>query len=510
MTLPGPDEWPTREPLPDESADLLRERATATPEATALVDADEGTTWTYEAFDRLVDDLAGGLSAHLKMDGRRIGLLLPTGPSFATAYFALVRSNGIAVPLNRRESADTVAKQSERADLVAVLCAEETESMARAVAPPDATVLTVDEPVTGDVAEIEPTTDDGLVRTADGETERLILFTSGTTGEPKGVRLTRGNLVASAVGSADRLGVERNDRWLVCLPMYHMGGLAPLVRSTLYGTTTVIQQSFEASETAQTLDEASITGVSLVPTMLTRLLDDGWRPPETLRFVLLGGAPARPDLIERCEEAGVPVFPTYGTTETASQITTATPAEAFARPETVGRPIEGTDVTVRDGGTSCAPGDVGELVVSGPTVTPGYLDERQTAEAFEDDGFHTGDLGYRDGDGRYFVVGRVDDQIVTGGENVQPAVVKQALEDLQTVAEAAVVGLPDGEWGQRVAAAVVPATETTPQDVIDAVSDSLADFAVPKTVALLEELPKTQSGTVDRERVREQIRAADS
>jgi O-succinylbenzoic acid--CoA ligase len=510
VSLPDPDEWPVREPLPGESADLLRERASATPQATALVDTDGGASWTYAEFDRRVGEFAGGLSSRLDVEGERVGLLLPTGTAFATVYFALARRNGVAVPLNVRESADVLAKQAERANVEAVLCTRDTESMAREVAPADGTVLSVDDPAADDVARIQPTDHTVSARTADGDTDRLVLFTSGTTGEPKGVRLTRGNLVASAVGSAHRLGVSVGDRWLVCLPMYHMGGLAPLVRSTLYGTTTVLQRSFGTSDTARVLAEESITGVSLVPTMLTRLLDDGWQPPASLRFVLLGGAPARPELIERCEAAGVPVYPTYGTTETTSQITTATPGEAFASPETVGRPLDGTTVGVLEDGNPCDPGDVGEIVVSGPTVTPGYLDERQTAGAFDDDGFHTGDLGYYDSEGRFFVVGRVDDQIVTGGENVQPAVVQRALEELASVSAAAVVGLPDEEWGQRVAAAVVPAIETTPGRVIDAVADDLAAFAVPKTVALVEELPRTQSGTVDRERVRERLRAADS
>lgn len=509
MTLPAPDEWPVGEPFPNHAADLLHERAAATPARTALIDAGTGTDWSYAGLDQRVGEFAGGLSAYLDPEGSRIGLLLPTGPAFATAYFAVVRRKGVAVPLNREESATVLGRQAERANLAAIVCASETESLAREVAPAEAGVYSVDAPSSDEVARVEPTGEGVTARTADDDTDRLVLFTSGTTGEPKGVRLTRGNLVASAVGSAERLGVAADDRWLVCLPTYHMGGLAPLVRSTLYGTTTVIQRSFDAAATARVLDERSITGVSLVPTMLTRLLDGGWDPPASLRFVLLGGAPARPELIERCEARDVPVCPTYGTTETASQITTATPDEAFSNPETVGRSLEGTSVAVVDDGTRCGPGEVGELVVAGPTVTPGYLDEEQTASAFDDAGFHTGDLGYRDDGGRYFVVGRVDDRIVTGGENVQPAVVVEALEDLPTVTAAAVVGLDDEEWGQRVAAAVVPTGEATPERVIDAVSDDLAAFAVPKTVTLVEALPRTQSGTIDRERVRELLRAAE-
>jgi len=515
VTLPPPAEWPIDEPVPAVSPDVLRSRAAATPDATALVDADGDRTLTYEQFDRRVEEWSDGLSAAVSSETSRIGVALPTGVGFATAYFAVVRRNWTALPLNLREATGTVERQANAADLDAVVCSDETAEMARAVAPSGATVVSVDDTETEGVRGLDPTAvgdaSGGDTRTASGDTERLVLFTSGTTGDPKGVRLTRENLLASAVGSARRLGVEAHDRWLVCLPMYHMGGLAPLVRSTLYGTTTVLQPEFDVAATAGVLAEHDVTGVSLVPTQLTRLLDAGWEPPASLRFVLLGGAPARPALIERCRDAGVPVFPTYGTTETASQITTATPTEAFDAPSTVGRPLRGTTVTVLDDGNECEPGATGELVVDGPTVTPGYLDERQTDAAFDERGFHTGDVGYRDEDGRYYVVGRVDDRIVTGGENVHPPTVVRALEAQSSVETAAVVGIPDEEWGERVAAAVVPATSTcTVEGVRERVAENLAAFAVPKTIELVETIPRTASGTVDRERVRELLSDGDS
>lgn len=508
MTLPPPSEWPADGPVPERSADVLRLRAAATPEATALVEADSGETLTYEKFDRRVAGWSEGLAKVVSPEASRIGVALSTGIDFATAYFAVVRQNWTAVPLNLREATDTVGEQAEAADLDAVVCADETAEMASAVAPPAANVVSVDDSETGGVRRLEPGSasapSDGDGRTASADTERLVLFTSGTTGDPKGVRLTRGNLLASAVGSAHRLGVDAGDRWLVCLPMYHMGGLAPLVRSTLYGTTTVLQREFDAAATATVLDERDVTGVSLVPTQLKRLLDAGWEPPASLRFVLLGGAPARPALIERCEAADVPVYPTYGTTETASQITTATPAEAFDAPSTVGRPLRETTLAVLDDGSDCDPGTTGELVVDGPTVTPGYLDATQTEAAFDGRGFHTGDVGYRDEAGCYYVVGRIDDRIVTGGENVHPSTVVRALEAQSRVEAAAVVGIPDGEWGERVAAVVVPATgDCVAEGVRERASEALADFAVPKTISVVETLPRTASGTVDRERVRE-------
>ncbi|MFB6185113.1 MAG: class I adenylate-forming enzyme family protein [Haloarculaceae archaeon] len=517
MTLPDPEAWPLADPRAWPARDLLAERAATSPDRTALLDADADERWTYAAYDRRVGRLAERLAAVLGDDGGRVGLLLGTRPAFAATLFATARLGRSLAPLNVELSASVLADQTRRADLAAVVCGRETADLARTVAPSGVPVASVDEVRDDDVAALKFGETDRETGASDErrsvdpatqnrDAERLVLFTSGTTGEPKGVRLTAGNLVASAVGSAFRLGVRPGDRWLVTLPAYHMGGLAPFVRATLYGTTAVVRRSFDAAETAAAMADDSVTGVSLVPTMLARLLDAGWTPPPSLRFVLLGGAPATDDLLRRCERHDVPVYPTYGTTETASQIATATPTEAFANPGTVGRPLDGTTVAVRDGDDPCPPGEPGELVVSGPTVSPGYLDDDHTAAAFDGDAFHTGDIGYRDEDGLLWVVGRVDDRIVTGGENVQPTDVADAIRSHPAIEDAAVVGLDDPEWGQRVAALVVA-------DGLDAAAvrehcrERLAGFKRPKTIDFADALPRTASGTIDRGAVRERLRA---
>ncbi len=521
----GPIEWPTR--------DLLSHRASTTPQRPGLIDDETDEAWSFREFDRRADRVASRF-APLAADGERIGVLMNTRPAFAPVFFAAMRTGSTVVPLNVRETAGELASKVERTAPGAIVCERATESTASEIAPDDATVLSVDDPIderttplleqASDVGAGGPTADDPSasiepVSLAPDETA-LVMFTSGTSGEPKGVRLTIGNLVASATASAFRLGVDPDDRWLCCLPMYHMGGLAPVVRSVLYGTTVVLQRSFESSETARVLAASDCTGVSLVPTMCKRLLDEGWRPHDGLRFVLLGGAPARAELLERALDAGVPVYPTYGMTETASQIATATPDETRVHGGTAGQPLVCTDVAiVDDDGRRLEPGEAGEIVVSGPTVTPGYLDDDVTATAFGDRGLHTGDVGYRDEDGRLWVLNRRSDRIVTGGENVDPGEVVAALRKAPAVAEAAVVGLDDPEWGERVAALVVPAgdgtdersDEDSPRDVapsglLDHCADRLAGFKRPKTIAVVDSLPRTASGTVDRWAVRDRLR----
>ena len=526
-------EWPT--------TDLVAARAAATPDREALVDHPTGDSWTY----RELDAWAGAVASELgDADGGgvpgRVGVLADPRPEVVALVHAAWRAGRELVLLNVDLAPGELAAQLAHAD-VATLLADATArdlamSAVDALDSPAAVAVDALAAVAGEPDVATAGSDLATAAAATAPSHRVTsgdvpvtMFTSGSTGDPKAVRVTVGNLLSSATASAFRLGVGRADRWLSPLPTYHMGGLAPIVRCALYGSTVVLQRGFDADATASALDDHDATGVSLVPTALQRLLDADWTPPDSLRFVLLGGAAADPALLARCERAGVPVYPTYGMTETASQIATATPEQAFADPETVGQPLVNTTVAVVDADDEpVPPGEVGELVVSGPTVTPGYLDpdddehattaadaaENDVAGRFGERGFHTDDRGYRDADGKVYVTGRVDDMLVTGGENVQPAVVEEALRALAGVADAAVVGLADPEWGERVAALVVRdadaagpgATDGLDADAVrDAVRGRLAAHEVPKTVAFADAIPRTASGTVDRPAVRERL-----
>ncbi|MDS0258751.1 AMP-binding protein [Haloarcula sp. S1CR25-12] len=488
-----PVEWPTR--------DLLSHRAETTPERTAVVDAETGAERSYREFDAAADSVAAAVDGLADTAGGRVATLVDTRPAVGRLLYGVWRTGRTYAALNVDLAADTLGAQLDALDADLLVCERATEELAATVA--DCPVASVDEPTTGAVERLE-TVESSTVAVEPAERSRdetaLILFTSGTTSEPKGVRLTVGNLVASATASAFRLGVRPGDRWLVCLPTYHMGGLAPFVRAALYGTAVVVQREFEPAATARLLDDHGVTGVSLVPTMCKRLVDAGWAPGDSLGAVLLGGGPADPDLVERCLAREIPVCPTYGMTETASQIATALPETARRYPDTVGQPLVCTDVTVLADGDPAGPNETGEIVVSGPTVTPGYLDDDATAAAFGPHGFHTGDRGYRDEDGRLWVVGRVDDRILTGGENVEAGTVAAVIGECNGVEDAAIVGMPDEEWGQRVGALVVGTADE--ETILAHCRDELAPYEVPKTVRVVDALPRTPSGTVDRDAVR--------
>ncbi|PSP86531.1 o-succinylbenzoate--CoA ligase [Halobacteriales archaeon QS_1_68_17] len=491
--------------------DWLAHRVRASPDATALVDAGTGEQWRYDALDEAVSETAGRLRVLGIGPGDHLGVLVGTRVGTVRLIHAAMRIGAVLVPLSARLTAGELAPQIDRADVTALVCERDTEAVAVDAA--DVPVASVDPPSAEGVSRLDAVDpaaadrDRGEPRDANWtwSDPLAILWTSGTTGEPKPVVLTAGNLLASAGASAARLGVLPEDRWFLCLPTYHMGGLAPVVRSTLYGTTLVLQEGFDAESTLAAMATHEPTGVSLVPTQLRRLLDAG-SLPDSLRFVLLGGAPAPGSLIRECADRDVPVCPTYGMTETASQIATARPEAAFAEPGTVGRPLVFTDVTVVDeSGDPVPDSTAGELVVDGPTVSPGYYGAPEvTAAARCAHGLRTGDVGYRDADGRLRVLNRKDDRILTGGETVDPGEVIDVLRSHPAVDAAAVVGVPDPEWGERVVALVVPAGEDAPsaERLRDYCRERLAGYKRPKAVGFAGELPRTASGTVDRERVR--------
>ncbi len=493
--------------------DWLTHRAQASPEATALVESETGTEWTYAALDAAVDETAGRLAALGIESGDHLGMLLSARVTAVHVVHAAMRLGATLVPLNVRLTAHELTYEVGLADLTALVCEAETETQAvdACESAGSVPVVSIDEPGRQSVAAFESMSPVAVESAEWEDDDRLaLMFTSGTTGNPKAVTLTMGNILSSAIASAFRLGVLPEDRWLVTLALYHMGGLAPLYRSALYGTCVVLRRTFEPGGAADDIATYDVTGVSLVPTMLQSMLDDRGTLADSLRFILLGGAPASQKLIRRCRDYMVPVHPTYGMTETASQISTARPTEAFQNLDTVGRPLFWTDVTVVDeAGDPVGTGETGELVVSGPIVSPGYYgNPSATAEAFGPSGLRTGDIGYRDEAGRLYVLNRVDDRIITGGENVDPGEIVEALREQPGVRDATVVGVPDETWGERVAALVVPSDpELTVEAVEEYCRERLAGYKLPRVIAFEDSLPRTASGTVERATVRERLTA---
>jgi O-succinylbenzoic acid--CoA ligase len=323
-----------------------------------------------------------------------------------------------------------------------------------------------------------------------------VLWTSGTSGRPRGVSLTAANLAASAEASRERLGLGPDDRWYLGLSCAHVGGLALVVRAAALGATVVTRGMFSAEVLSALIDEGRVTHASLVPTMLIRVLDAraDRPPPASLRCVLVGGARTPGSLVERALAAGFPVALTYGMTEACSQVATATPDLVRRKPDTVGPPLSGVELRV-DG--------AGEVLVRGPAVAARYVgtDEPLTDAA---GWLHTGDVGQLDGDGHLRVTGRRTDRIVTGGVNVDPAEVEDVLRGHPGLDDVSVVGLPDPVWGEVVAVAAVrrPGLYPDPAELELLARERLTSSKIPRRILFLDELPRNANGKVDRDALR--------
>jgi O-succinylbenzoic acid--CoA ligase len=479
--------------------DWLQHWSRARPDHPALMDGGHVVSFA-EMAERV--DLAARRFATLGVgQGDRVAVLLREGVDLVVVLHALPRIGAVVLPLHRRLTATEIEWQL-RDGRAALLCYDET-SRATATRLAGSRCCVTGDPLEGDRRLDSIPARARVVPVAPGiDTLHTVLYTSGSTGRPKAVELSWGNHFWSAMGSAFNLGVCPDDRWLACLPMAHVGGLSILLRSLIYGSTVVIQNRFDPAEANRAIDTRGVTIVSLVANMLRRMVDlrGGKAYPPALRCVLLGGGPAPRALLETCARLKVPVIRTYGLTETASQVTAMPLGEALRKAGSSGRPLLSSRVRIVDAGREVALCEVGEILVKGPTVSAAVLEQGDSRDGW----LSTGDLGSLDEEGFLYVVGRRDDTIISGGENVHPTEVETQLESHPAVAEACVVGTPDPDWGEIVTAFVrLRSRASTTADELQAhVRCRLAGFKIPRRFFFVDDLPRTASGKVARSRLR--------
>ena len=427
----------------------LAQRAQSCPERTALVT--EASTVTYAELEAEATWVARRLAAYGVRREATAALTMHPRREEVVLLHALMKLGAVAMPLS---------PQLTDAEREAVLASERP-----AVDLNDAAELTQTE------------ADLPLLGEHDMDDLQCHMLTSGSTGEPRQVGLTYGNFLFSAVGSAFNIGVEPADRWLCCLPLSHVAGLSIVLRSVIYGTTAVLLDGFDTDQVASTLTSGGITVLSLVPTMLLRLLE-AEADLSAPRAILIGGGPVPEAALEEALARGATVVQTYGMTETCSQVTTLSPEDAARKIGSAGRPLLTTHVRI----------DGDEILVQGPTVSKGALDP--------DGWLHTGDLGHIDEEGFLYVTGRRSEVIVSGGENVMPAEVESVLLAHPAVADAAVFGRPDREWQEAVWALVVlvEGAEVGEDELRSHCAVSLAGFKVPKRIDFVSALPRSPSG----------------
>jgi O-succinylbenzoic acid--CoA ligase len=434
-------------------ADPLRERVRTHGRRLALVDHSAGFRVSWFDLHGLADAWAARFEAEGLRPGERVAVAEPAGVRFSALLHGCLRSGAVMVPISPRAPAAEVER---------VLADCRPHLLVR-----DGQVERLPEPAKGEVG------------------DACVLYTSGTTGTAKGVRLTLANHIASARGCRQVLAGTDRDRWLLALSPHHVGGLAILLRGVLDGQAVVTVARFEERAVLEAIETTRPSLFSVVPAMLTRLLGAGGAEPlRSLRAILVGGAAAADEQVREWSALGLQVCPTYGLTETCSQVALTPPGRAAELGASTAPLCPHAAIEIVDG----------EVVVSGPSVSPGYVNA-DIQPAPSAGRFHTGDLGRLDGD-LLTVTGRRDDTIFTGGENVRPEEVESVLLAHPSVAGAAVAGRRDEMWGEVVSAWVVADGQVSDMELQGWCRERLPAFKVPRRWRFVQELPRSEGGKV--------------
>ena len=438
--------------------------------------------------------------------GDRVALLVGDGLESAILIHALMKIGAVLVPLNARLAPEEMLWQVRdsrpRAFLHDGANSDGVSAVARACPDIPRALVGDGAPEAQRFVALEPAAFTPAEPTRDAL--HAILYTSGTTGRPKGAMLSYGNHLANAAGFYRRLGAGPGDRWLLSLPLYHVGGLAILLRAVLFGGTVVFAGRFDEARYLGLMREHRITHVSVVAAMLSRLYEvaSGADAFTSLRCVLLGGGPASEELLEASLARGIPVSPTYGLTECASQVATLAPGLLARQRGSVGTAIPGVTIRIaREDGGVAEVDEEGEICVAGGVVTAGYWNRpAETARALRDGWLHTGDRSRMNAAGALTVLARESDLIISGGENIYPAEIERVLLAHPDVLDAAVLGAPDERWGAVPVALAVrrPGTTIDEAALLDHCRALLARYKTPRSIRFVESLPRTSLGKLRR------------
>jgi len=494
---------------------VLEHHAARTPDQPLAVYGDR--TVTYQGMVDWSAALAAGLQTRGVGAGDVVGLLSYNSLEFLATIFAANHLGAIAMPVNWRLAAPELRFILEHSEARALVCDAELVDLADAATDP---------PIPGLVRlRVGDGTAPGWQNFDDlvgehppvpracltGDAVHRLMYTSGTTGRPKGVMITHANLAWKNYAHVTELGFTADDVGLACGPLYHVGALDLVTTSMLaVGATTVIHRTFDAEQVVDEIERSRISVIWAAPAMVRAILDvaipdEGGvasRDLSSVRLIIAGGEKMPVPVIERIHRT----FPSawfadaYGLTETVSGDTFLDRANTITKLGSVGRPCPYLELALWDEhGTPVPMGERGEVVLRGPKVFPGYWrDPDASATAFRGGWFHTGDIGVLDDDGYLYIVDRLKDMIVSGGENIASSEVERVLYEHPAVVEVAVVGRPDDRWGEVPVAYVVlaPNATTTPEQLIELCRAQLAKFKVPREVTVIDALPRNPSGKV--------------
>ena len=488
--------------------------ATLYPHKNALICGDRQVT--YEALNDRVNRLALALANSGLRKGDRVAALLLNCPEYVELLFACAKIGLALVPLNFRLSVAELAFILDDCTPRALFYDPIFGSQAEAFqARNESLENCVSTPLAGGGAYDAFLGDEGVEEVLDedvgGDDLVLIMYTSGTTGRAKGVMLSHHNVFFQTINGW-ALGNSPEAVTLVVLPLFHVGGLNGSVTPMIHiGATSVIVPRFDPAEVLELVEKWKVNGVMGVPTVHQMLLDHpdfAFRDLGSLAVLISGGAPLPHSLIDRYHDLGIEMRQGYGLTEASPGVTGMGPGDCRRKPGTVGKPCLYTEVrVVDDEGLSLEPGLTGEIVVSGPNIMLGYWNlPDESATAIRDGWLYTGDLGQLDDENYLTIVGRKKELIISGGENVYPAEIEQALESHAGVAMAAVVGRADEKWGEVPVAFVMPMPGTTvsPEELMDHILPMLARYKMPAALWVKEDLPLNAAGKIQKTELKEE------
>ncbi len=498
----------------------MKKQAYYQPDKTAIIFGGDKTT--YYEFNNTINRITQYFKSIGISKGDRVGVLMYNNPCHLEAYFACAKSGAIFVPLNFRLTVEELKYQIENCTPKLIIFSEETRELVastREAIDPDlgSFVEVKDQNASpsdyrGFYEEISQFPPDEVNVQIDPEDPHMIMYSSGTTGFPKGIVMPHRKAFWNTINAVHSLDLSRKDISLCFLPFFHSGGLNVVTIPSLYqGGTLVILPRFNETAVLKAVEEFMCTNMVAVPTIYERLIpeiDKEVYDIKSLRFLLCGGAPLPMDVIKAYNKRNLSLIQVFGGTET-SICTCLKPEDADSRMGSSGQPLMHVEVlVVDDEGNSVKQGEVGEAVTKGPTVMTGlWNDPKATKEVLKGDEFYTGDLVVME-EGNYLkVVGRKKDMIISGGENIYPAEVEKVIRLNSCVKEIAVVGCKDDKWGE-VGVALVVLNEgdvMTLEDLTGFCLKHLAKYKIPKHLKIVEKLPRTPSGKVRKEILLEMV-----
>lgn len=491
--------------------EFLARRALLDPSRTALIC--EAERFTFAEFDDLVARTARWLGAWGIGRGDRVAVLLKNGVGFCALYHAAARLGAVLCPVNWRLAADEIHYILVHSQASLLLFDEDFEdAIARMGALPDLRAC-LPLPYTGFAGVVADSPPADAPCPAEPDDPLLVVYTSGTTGRPKGAILTQRQMFWSSATMAYTVDYRREDIGLIPVPLFHVGGLSFATLFVHIGATAILMPAWDPAAVLRLIEAEGINHFFAVAAMLEGLIADPASEStslESLRWIMAGGAPVPPALIHRFADRGIPVIQTYGATETAGPAVVVDVANAAARAGAAGLPFFHCDIRiVDDAGATLPPDTPGEIQIRAPHVFQGYWrDADATQKAFSGDWYRSGDIGQIDGDGYLHVLDRKKDMIVSGGENIYPAEVERVLLSMPEISEAAVVGVPDADWGEAVCAVVVPAGDgtVTLEDLRRHCSGQLGKYKLPRQLVLRRDpLPRNATGKLQKHLIRDAI-----